>query len=105
MGLGEDCHTASLFPGSPLIGLHEKEFFAAVAPPAKGWRLTITEAGLNRCRNIVVMATGESKANALERVMKGPLDPYEKPAQVLGRVSAPVIWLLDEEAASGLQRP
>ena len=105
LGLGEDCHTASLFPGSPLIGRHEKELFAAVEAPGKGWRLSITEAGLNRCGNIVVMATGQSKADALERVMKGPLNPHEKPAQVLGRVLAPVIWLLDEEAASGLQRP
>ncbi len=103
LGLGEDCHTASLFPDSPLVGPHENESFAAVDVPTKGWRLTITETGLDRCRSIVVMVTGSSKAKALARVFREPSDPSQRPAQVLGRVSAPVIWLVDSEAASVIQ--
>ncbi len=104
LGLGDDCHTASLFPRSSLIGLRETKNFAAVEVPGKGWRLTITEAGLNACRQVVVLAVGRGKAEALKRVFEGPVDPHEKPAQMLGRVSAPVIWLLDHESATGLDR-
>jgi 6-phosphogluconolactonase len=105
LGMGDDCHTASLFPGSPLLrsdwnqGLN----FASVAVPGKGYRLTITPRGLSRCGKIVVMVTGADKAAALHRVFHGEdLKITEVPVALLGSFPEKVVWLIDEAAASQL---
>jgi len=100
LGMGADCHTASFFPGSPLLQEDGGRFFAAVEVPGKGWRLTITPTGLRACGMIVVMVLGAEKADALYRVLAGPLDPVNVPAQVLKTCSPNVVWLVDEAAAA-----
>jgi len=100
LGLGDDGHTASIFPGSPLFADESGEFFAAVEVPGKGWRLTITPAGLRACGLVVVMALGAGKADALHRVFAGPYEPRKTPAQLLKACSASVVWLVDEAAAA-----
>ena len=102
LGMGDDGHTASLFPGSPLLTDETNSFFAAVEVPDKGWRVTITPAGLKACGLIVVMVLGAGKAAALHRVLAGPLDPLDLPAQILRTCSANVVWLVDEPAAARL---
>src|SRR5690606_35972218 len=67
LGLGDDCHTASLFPGTPLLRDDGGLLFGAQEVPGKGWRLTVTPAGLRACGLIVVMALGAGKAAALRR--------------------------------------
>jgi len=100
LGMGDDCHTASLFPGSSLVGAEIPDNFAAVDVPGKGWRLTITESGLSRCANIVITVTGEGKASAMQQVMEQPLQPRERPVQLLQKFSDKVTWLADEAAVA-----
>ena len=102
LGLGDDSHTASLFPGSPLLRDDGGQLFAAVEAPGKGWRLTITPAGLRACGQIVVMAVGAGKARALQRVLRGPADPANVPAQILRTCADRVVWLVDAAAAAEL---
>ena len=102
LGMGDDCHTASLFPGSPLIGSGVKDNFAALEVPGKGWRLTITEAGLGRCASICVVVTGAGKAEALKAVLHCDFDPEKRPIQLLKANAPRVTWLCDEAAVSGL---
>jgi 6-phosphogluconolactonase len=102
LGLGPDAHTASLFPGSPLLADDGGRLFAAADVPGKGWRLTITPAGLRACGVIVVMALGETKAPALRRVLAGPHEPRRNPAQILKTCADRVVWLADAAAAAGL---
>ena len=102
LGMGDDCHTASLFPGCSLIGSGIDENFAAVEWPERGWRLTVTEAGLARSKKIVVAVTGAGKQEALHEVFHGPFDPMKKPIQVLKPMAKNVVWLLDEAAAQKL---
>ncbi len=102
LGMGDDAHTASFFPGSPLLEDDGNLPFAAIDVPGKGWRLTITPAGLRSCGLIVVMTLGAGKAEALRRVMRGPFDPTQAPAQILATCSDRVVWLVDEAAASQL---
>ena len=99
LGLGDDCHTASIFPGSPLIDSAGDENFAAVEAPDKSWRLTITEAGLARCGKIVVTVLGQSKSRALKQVIETPCLPLERPAQLLQKHAQRVLWLTDPPAA------
>jgi 6-phosphogluconolactonase len=100
LGLGDDAHTASLFPGSPLLRDDDGEIFAAIEVPGNGWRLTITPSGLRACGQIVVMALGAAKAPALARVLRGPDDLPNTPAQVLRACAPRVLWLVDEVAAA-----
>ncbi len=100
LGLGDDAHTASLFPGSPLLAALPQERFAAVEVPGKGWRLTLTPAGLALCQRIVVHATGATKAAAIRRVFSGDEPVTDVPAKVLGPLAARTTWLLDPAAAA-----
>lgn len=100
VGMGDDCHTLSLFPGSPLLRDDGGAFFAAIDVPEKGWRLTLTPSGLKACGLVVVMALGEGKAEALHRVLAGPYDPLQVPAQITKNIRDKVVWLVDEAAAA-----
>ena len=104
LGLGQDGHLASIYPGSSVIGLGTKDNFASVEVPDLGWRLTVTEQGLHHCRRILLMVMGAQKAEPLKAVMESAFDPYRQPAHLLRDMAANVTWLLDEESAQGLAK-
>lgn len=102
LGMGDDGHTASLFPDSPLLGADLTESFSCVEVPQKGWRLTITEAGLRRCGEIVVVVTGAGKSERVKAVFSEPTGSY--PIQILKQCADRVTWLMDPSAAKLLDR-
>lgn len=102
LGLGDDCHTASLFPQTPLLHDDGGLLFGGQEVPGKGWRLTITPTGLRACGQIVIMALGAGKSEALHRVHRGPVDELNVPAQILKSCADRVTWLIDEPAAARL---
>ena len=102
LGLGDDSHIASLWPHCPLIGKQGVPRFTATEWPSRGWRLTITEAGLAQCGQIIVLVNGKTKASALHAICKGPLDSAQHPGQVLRPLATKVTWLADSEAAAQL---
>jgi 6-phosphogluconolactonase len=102
LGMGDDCHTASLFPNTPLLKDDGGLLFGGQEVPGKGWRLTITPSGLRACGRVVVMALGAGKAEALHRVHRGPSDVLQVPSQVLKTCADRVVWLVDEAAAARL---
>ena len=101
LGMGEDCHTASLFPNCPLIG-NSSQIFEATQWPSKGWRMTITEEGFKHCEKIIITVLGSGKAKALKEIFEGNFDPKTKPAQLLKQFKDKVDWFLDTDAASEL---
>lgn len=102
LGLGDDSHIASLWPQCPLIGRPAGPRFVATEWPGRGWRLTITEAGLAQCGAIVVLVGGAGKAVALREITCGAFEPRLHPGQVLRTHASKVTWLADREAAAGL---
>src|ERR1700722_1236261 len=101
LGLGENSHTASLFPGSPAI--HESERLAVaveVDDPTQRHRVSLTPPVINNSARVMFMAAGESKAQAVWNILKGPRDVDKFPAQVVAPTNGDVIWLLDKAAAS-----
>ena len=100
LGLGDDAHTASLFPGSALLGTATNVRFTALKVVGKGWRLTITPTGLAACGHLVVHATGAAKAAAVRRVFCGAEPVLAVPAKVLRVIGPRTTWLLDPAAAA-----
>ena len=102
LGLGDDSHIASLWPQCPLIGQPDGPRFTATEWPGRGWRLTITEAGLAQCAAIVVLVGGAGKAPALREITGGAFEPALHPGQLLRAHAGRVTWLADQEAAARL---
>jgi 6-phosphogluconolactonase len=104
LGMGEDGHTASLFPNTD--ALHEKEkWFIAHHVTAKGnlWRITQTFPVILKSSNIMFLATGDGKANALKEVLQGADNPILYPSQTVARSNHPhIVWVVDKAAASKL---
>ncbi|MCJ8499031.1 6-phosphogluconolactonase [Desulfatitalea sp. M08but] len=102
LGLGEDGHTASLFPGSAI--LKEKErWAAAVYSEAEAMhRISMTPVLLNQTLLVVFLVTGRKKAPILKQVREGPYDPLNWPAQSIRPHKGERIWLVDQAAASAL---
>jgi 6-phosphogluconolactonase len=98
LGMGEDCHVCGLFPGSPALAAND--MCAAVERPDGMKGITLTPVVLQACKQILVIATGEAKAEAVHRAVKGTEDPSVCPARVL--VGLNTTFLLDEPAASQL---
>jgi 6-phosphogluconolactonase len=99
LGLGGDGHTASLFPGDPSVRETERLAVASKAPVGVADRLTLTPRGINGSRQVMFLAGCEDKADAVERVFRGPEDWDETPAQAVARHAPSVAWLLDRAAA------
>ena len=93
-GMGPDGHTASLFPGEPLIADHEGIAAAVWVEKMHQWRVTLLPGVLEAARHTVVFAPGADKAAALEAVLNGPYDPMKWPAQI-GARDANVSWFTD----------
>lgn len=103
LGMGEDGHTASLFPGSAAASETVRSVVAAHIPKV-GWRLTLTPAAMRATRRVLLLVTGAGKAEVLAEVLTGPLAPVRYPAQLL-RGHAGAVWMVDEAAASRLGVP
>lgn len=98
LGVGEDAHTASLFPGSPAVLERDRRVLPVVGPKPPPRRLTIGAAVIEAARSTLVLATGAGKAAAMARALEGPLDPLALPIQLaLGGH-----FLLDRGAAQKL---
>jgi 6-phosphogluconolactonase len=106
LGLGEDGHTASLFPHSPALTAPpegDRWVSAAYVASVAMWRLTLTPAFINRSRDIVFLVAGARKAARVKDVLEGPLTPDALPAQAIRPGDGRPTWFLDE-AAAGLLR-
>jgi 6-phosphogluconolactonase len=102
-GVGPDGHTASLFPGDPLIEDREGIAAAVFAPKPPPWRVTLLPGVLLNARHTVFLVCGEDKAPAVHAVFNDNYDPMRLPAQVVAHHGRSVSWFLDD-AASRLLR-
>ena len=106
LGLGDDGHTASLFPGKPT--LHEQNAWTTASPPGvlppPVERVTMTFPVLNAARVVLFLVAGEKKAVALHDVLEGNADVDHRPAAGVHPTDGTLIWLVDEAAARLLRR-
>ena len=100
LGLGEDTHTASLFPGTKALSEMKKWVTANYVRKLSAWRLTLTAWTINQAANVTFLVSGGSKAEALQRVLAGRFTPEEVPAQMIRPERGQLRWLMDRAAAT-----
>ena len=98
-GMGPDAHTASLFPGEPLIGDREGIAAAVYVEKFHSWRVTLLPGALLAAKHTVFVVAGDDKAEAVRAVFKEEYDPTKYPAQIASHHGRGVTWFLDEAAA------
>jgi 6-phosphogluconolactonase len=99
LGMGDDGHTASLFPHTPAL-LEERAWVVANrVEKLKTFRLTLTVPAINHANSVVFIVTGAAKAERLREVIRGPRDPERLPSQLIRPIDGTLTWLLDKAAA------
>ena len=104
LGMGDDGHTLSLFPGSPIIEEHEHWVNSVYNEQQKMYRITLMPVIVNKASNIVFMVDGAKKANILQRVIEGPYIPLKLPAQIVKPSNGELSWFLDKAVAKELNQ-
>ena len=99
-GMGPDAHTASLFPGEPLIEDREGITAAVYVEKVKQWRITLLPGVLLAAKHNIFLVAGKDKAQAVRAVFHEEYDPKRLPAQVVSHHGRRVAWFLDTAAAS-----
>jgi 6-phosphogluconolactonase len=102
-GMGADSHTASLFPGEPLISDRTGVATALYVQKLGQWRITFLPATLQAAKNTVFLVTGADKAAAVRNVLQESYDPMRFPAQIVSHHGSNLVWFLDDAAAGGLE--
>ena len=100
LGMGEDGHTASLFPGTDALDVHDRICAAVYLPHLAAWRLTLTYPVITAARQRIIMLTGNNKATILAQVLADKI-ANDLPMQRVA-LAAPTTWYLDTAAASAL---
>ena len=102
LGMGDDGHTLSLFPGTDVI--HEQTAWtkAYFLESQNMYRLTLTAPVVNRASCVLFLVAGPKKAVPLREVLKGDYQPDKYPSQVIKPVNGELVWLVDEKAAASL---
>jgi 6-phosphogluconolactonase len=94
-GMGPDMHTASLFPGEPLIENRTDIAAAVWVEKMRQHRVTLLRGVLERARQTLCLVSGADKAAALRSVLREPPDPLRRPSQI---ESPSMTWYVDEAA-------
>lgn len=103
LGLGDDGHTASLFPNTNVLNVQENWVSHVYIGEQNMYRVTLTFPILNQAKAIVFLVTGARKAHIVQKIMEGIQAGKPLPAQFIKPVNGELYWLLDEEAAKLLQ--
>ena len=102
LGLGDNGHTASIFPESAAASEQSRWAMAEYVPAASMWRVTLTAPILNAAAEVLFLVAGGGKAEVLRRVLEGPRLPRELPAQLITPARGQIRWLADVAAAAEL---
>lgn len=119
LGLGADAHTASLFPGSPVLAERLRWVAAPYVSALAAFRITLTPPAIDHAAAVLFLVAGDGKAAAVRAVIKGDEPPALRPARAIGASGASgassairavdpnageLLWLIDHDAARELSK-
>jgi len=102
LGMGDNGHTASLFPGLTAVHESSRWVVAEYVSEVSMWRVTLTSPVINAAADVVFLVSGSGKASMLQRVLEGPHRPDTLPAQAI-MPHGSTTWLVDVAAAAELR--
>ena len=105
LGMGDDGHTASLFPHTAALDEMGRLVVANHVPQKETWRITLTWPVINQGRQVAFLIEGAAKAEVLRTVLLGRYDPETTPSQLIRPASGKLLYLLDSAAAAKLPEP
>jgi len=100
LGMGDDGHTASMFPGTAALREHARWVAPQYVEAMQTWRVTFTAVLINAARHVAFLVEGAGKNETLRRVLEGPYQPDVLPAQLIQPISGQLHWLVDAAAAA-----
>ena len=103
LGMGDDGHTASLFPGTAALEEGRAWVAANWVEKLGAWRVTLTAPAVNAARHVLFLVNGAGKAGRLREVLKGERDPAHLPSQLIRPSDGTLEWFVDRPAAARLE--
>lgn len=97
-GMGDDGHTASLFPGTSILTETNKIVAAAYVEKFNAWRISVTFPVINHARHVIFLISGKGKAEIIKKVLLDPVSEPILPVQMLSP-HGQLDWYLDSDAA------
>lgn len=102
LGMGDDGHTASLFPGSAALKEHQAWVAANWVEKLGAYRITLTTLTINQASHVIFIVTGENKAERLAEVLSDQRGSQRLPAQLIRPLNGSLEWFVDKAAAARL---
>lgn len=102
LGMGDDGHTASLFPGTTALQEQQRWVVPNFVEKLGVWRITLTPVFINNATNILFFVAGANKAERLRQVLHAPYQPDVLPSQIIKPRHGHLVWMVDTAAASRL---
>ena len=103
LGMGDDGHTASLFPGSAALNEQQAWVAANWVEKFNAYRITLTVPAINHAAHIAFLVTGENKAERLSEVLSGESSSEQLPSQLIKPLNGSLEWLIDKAAKAGMR--
>jgi 6-phosphogluconolactonase len=100
LGMGDDGHTASLFPGTTALNERRRWVTENYVARLGTWRITLTPPALNAARNVIFLVSGPGKAEVLHTVLHERYQPDRFPSQLIQPVRGRLLWMIDQAAAA-----
>jgi 6-phosphogluconolactonase len=104
LGLGDNGHTASLFPGTAVLSEKSRWVKEVYVDELNMYRITMTIPLINKARHVLFLVTGEDKSQILKTVLTAPFQPEKYPAQLIRPEIGDVSWYADDKSSSRLLR-
>lgn len=104
LGIGEDGHTASLFPHTPALNVSHRWVVENPVEKLGTMRITLTAPAINMAQRAIFLVAGEGKAKALQKILEADTDPQDYPAKLIQPAFGP-IWMVDRAAAGLISNP
>jgi len=102
LGMGDDGHTASLFPGTKALHDNDHLVVANYVEKFKTHRITLTAKVINNAARVNFLIVGDSKTKVLKEVLEGNREPDRLPSQLIQPTDGKLLWLVDRAAAANL---
>jgi 6-phosphogluconolactonase len=104
LGMGEEGHTLSLFPGTKALQITNRIVVHNWVGKLYTERITLTVPAANQASRVIFCVTRADKALALKAVLEGPYEPEQLPSQFIQPVNGKLLWLVDKDAGSKLSK-